>query len=304
MSSKVQYLAGKGLISAPAWMPSNMHFECIMGSVAYGVAADDSDLDIYGFAIPQKQVIFPHLAGELEGFGKKGPRFEGWQQHHVFEADSLGGKGRSYDLQIFSIVRFFHLAMENNPNMLDALFCPENCILHCTRLAQRVRDNRRLFLHKGSYHKFRGYAHAQLHRMRGDKAAPQGRRRETVEKHGFDVKFAYHILRLLDECEQILESGDLVLGRNREIMKEVRRGEWTEQQVREHLASREIVLEELYRTSTIPHGPDEGKLRALLLDCLEEHFGSLAAVVARPDAAERALAEIRATLEHYGGRPE
>lgn len=139
--------------------------------------------------------------------------------------------------------------------------------------------------------------------MRGDRERPEGKRKTIVDQYGWDVKFGYHVLRLLDEAEQILETGDLVLGRNREILKEVRRGEWTEARVREHFAERETYLAGLYEKSSLPHSPDHAKIGALLLDCLEEHYGSLSAVVARPDAADRALAEIRANLDRYGIRP-
>jgi len=55
--------------------------------------------------------------------------------------------------------------MENNPNMCDSLFVPQRCVLYASKVGQLVRDNRKLFLHKGSYHKFRGYAYAQLHKI-------------------------------------------------------------------------------------------------------------------------------------------
>lgn len=41
-----------------------------MGSIAYGVFADQSDRDIYGFCILPKEDVFPHLAGEIPGFGQ------------------------------------------------------------------------------------------------------------------------------------------------------------------------------------------------------------------------------------------
>ena len=72
-----------------------------------------------------------------------------------------------------------------------------------------VRDNRRLFLSKEAWKKFRGYAQAQLKKM-NDKQ-PEGKRKEIVDRYGFDVKFAYHIIRLMDEAEQILLDGDLDL---------------------------------------------------------------------------------------------
>jgi hypothetical protein len=56
--------------------------------------------------------------------------------------------------------------MENNPNMVDALFLPRRCVLHSTPIYEHVRENRTMFLHKGSWHKFRGYAYSQLSKIR------------------------------------------------------------------------------------------------------------------------------------------
>jgi hypothetical protein len=72
MPSTLKTLTDKGLIQPPKWLPDNVHYETMMGSVAYGVSGDTSDVDIYGFAIPPKEMVFPHLAGEIEGFSTKG----------------------------------------------------------------------------------------------------------------------------------------------------------------------------------------------------------------------------------------
>jgi hypothetical protein len=34
--STLQRLAERGLVKAPRWLPANVHYETIMGSVAYG----------------------------------------------------------------------------------------------------------------------------------------------------------------------------------------------------------------------------------------------------------------------------
>jgi len=142
-----------------------VQYETIMGSVAYGVSSDTSDLDLYGWAIPPKEDIFPHLRGEIPGFGREAKRFGVYQEHHVEDQDALAGHGRLYDLTIFGIVKFFSLAMENNPNVIDCLFTPATCVLHSTRVGNLVRENRRLFLHKGAWPKFKGYAYSQLHKL-------------------------------------------------------------------------------------------------------------------------------------------
>lgn len=303
MASTVQSLTKAGLIGPPTWLPSNVHLEVVMGSQAYGVADEESDFDIYGFCIPPKGLVFPHLAGNIPGFGRQIPHFEQYQQHHIHDPNALGGRGRSYDFSIFSIAKFFHLAMENNPNMVDALFVPQNCVLHQTQVAQMVRESRRLFLHKGSWFKFKGYAYSQFHKMRGERlrTRPEGKRKEGVEKFGFDLKFAYHVVRLIDECEQILEFGDLELGRNREQLKAIRAGEWTEDQVRQYFTSKEVQLEALYHRSTLRHTPDEGAIKALLLSCLEEHYGSLEGAVVQQDVAVIALRELDGVLARYRG---
>jgi hypothetical protein len=94
----MQRLADQGLIKPPRWLPGNVQYETIMGSVAYGVSSDTSDLDVYGWAIPLKEEIFPHLRGEILGFGKARSRFEVYQEHHIHDRDALarrrgGGRG-------------------------------------------------------------------------------------------------------------------------------------------------------------------------------------------------------------------
>ena len=296
--SVVQQLTKRNLVHPPRFLPPNVHYETMMGSVAYGVSSDTSDTDIYGFCIPEKEQVFPHLRGEIPGFGNQIQRFEQWQEHHVMDKQALGGKGREYDFTIFSIVKYFQLCMENNPNMIDSLFTPQSCVLHITQIGQMVRENRRLFLHKGAWHKFKGYAYSQMHKM-DSKQPPDGKRRELVDTYGYDVKFAYHVVRLLDEVEQILTESDIDLQRNREQLKSIRRGEWKREDIHEHFTRRERELESVYATSKLPHGPAEEQIRRLLMECLEHHYGSLSDCVVDVNPAATTIAEIQASLERY-----
>jgi predicted nucleotidyltransferase len=132
--STLQRLTDRGLVKPPRWLPGNVQYETIMGSVAYGVSSDTSDVDVYGWAIPPKDDLFPHLRGEVLGFGSPRPCFEQYQEHHIQDQDALAGHGRTYDLTIYGIIKFFNLAMENNPNVIDSLFTPVNCVLHSTRV--------------------------------------------------------------------------------------------------------------------------------------------------------------------------
>jgi uncharacterized protein len=293
--STLQRLTDRGLVKPPRWLPANVQYETIMGSVAYGVSADTSDVDLYGWAIPPKDDVFPHLRGEVLGFGRQGKRFEQFQEHHVRDPDALAGHGRTYDLTIFGIVKFFALAAENNPNIIDSLFTPATCVLHSTRVGNLVRENRRLFLHRGAWPKFKGYAYSQLHKLAIKE--PTGKRAELVAEHGYDTKFAYHVVRLLGEAEQILLEGDIDLQRDNERLKAIRRGEWTEARLRQWAADKEADLERAYAESKLPATLDEDRVKALLLSCLEEHYGSLEGCLVQPDRAVAALRSIQAELD-------
>jgi predicted nucleotidyltransferase len=266
-----------------------------MGSQAYGVNTDDSDLDVYGFCIPPKDLVFPHLAGEIPGFGQQVQRFEQWSEHHVRDPN----KKVEYDFAVFSIVKYVQLCMENNPNMIDSLFTSRQCVIHSTPVSEHLRENRKLFLHKGSWHKFKGYAYAQMAKIRNKVNASNEKRAETIAKHGYDLKFAYHIVRLLNEVEQILVEGDLDLQRNRAQLKEIRRGEWSLEQVENYFESKEKLLEATYAASKLPHGPDEAVIKKILLECMELHYGDLGTAIKRDVNVEGLVRDLRTVLDRY-----
>jgi predicted nucleotidyltransferase len=206
------------------------------------------------------------------------------------DPSARAGKGAAYDLTIYSVVKFFRLLTDNNPNIIDALFVPRHCILHSTAIGELVRENRKLFLHKGCWARFKGYAYAQVHKMRTKK--PEGGRQKIVDEFGYDVKFAYHVVRLLNEVEQILIEHDLDLAQNKEQLKAIRRGEWTHAQVEQYFTDKEKQLESVYLNSTLPAVANEAAIKQLLLQCLEQHYGSLHECVAKLGSAENALLEI------------
>ena len=275
MSSIIQRLTKNKLISPPKFLPNAIQMEVVMGSVAYGVSGDSSDMDIYGFCIPNRDDVFPHTRGEIPGFGTQINRFAQYQQHHIIDGAAAGGKGQEYDFTIYSIVKYFQLCMENNPNMIDSLFVPRRCILYSTQVGEMVRENRQLFLHKGAWHKFKGYAYSQLHKAENSVPEEGSTRRADYDKYGYSTKFAYHVVRLISEVEMILVEGDLDLTRNREQLKAIRRGEWSKDQLREFFNTKEKHLESLYLSSSLRQKPVEKAIRQLLLDCLEHHYGSL-----------------------------
>ena len=293
MSSIIKHLKKQNLINPPHYVHDSLQYEVMMGSIAYGVSSNVSDIDVYGFCIPNKDIIFPHLKGEIRGFGRQIQNFDQYQQHHVIDPSNQ----KEYDMSIYNIVKYFQLVMDNNPNMIDSLFVPRRCILYTTKIGEMVRERRKDFLHKGCFHKLKSYAFSQMHKMRIKN--PEGKRKELIEKYGYDVKFAYHVVRLLNECEQILIEHDLDLERNREQLKDIRNGQWTMNQIEEYFYSKEKQLEELYIKSDLPHSPDEDKIKELLLNCLEEHFGTLDGAIVRDNNIGEMISELETLIRRY-----
>ena len=295
--STLQRLTDRGLVKPPRWLPGNVQYETIMGSVAYGVSSDTSDVDVYGWAIPPKEDIFPHLRGEIPGFGKPGRSgSSSYQEHHVEDRDALAGHGRTYDLTIFGIVKFFALAMENNPNIIDspvharrpasctapgsATSCGRTAGCSCTR---------------GPGPSSRGTPTASCTSWRSSSRRASGP--NWSPSTASTPSSATTSSGCIGEVEQILMEGDIDLQRNNEQLKAIRRGEWTEERLRQWFADKESHLERAYAESTLRATPDEARIKALLLDCLEEHYGSLEGCVVDPDRAVVALRNIQAELD-------
>ena len=293
----IQKLEEKHIISPPSWLANNCHYLAIVGSESYGAnIAGSSDCDIQGFCIPPKDDIFPHLRGEIKGFGEQKKQFEVWQQHHCVDPSN----NKEYDFGIYSIVKFFDLAMQNNPNMLDIISVPTNCIKHITSIGQMVRDKRTIFYHAGCFHKFRGYAFQQMSKIEKGVSRENSKRKDLIEKFGYDTKFLMHVVRLALECEQLLLTGELDLQRDSQILLSIRRGEWTLEDGKKWWVEKERDLERAYiNCKVLPHVPRESEIKELFLSCLEAHYGTLtAAVIVNPDI-DNLVKDLENILEKY-----
>lgn len=272
----------------------NIQYETIMGSTAYGVSSDSSDVDLYAFTIPPKGIVFPHTAGYISGFGKQPPNFKVFQQHHI-KKDST-----EYDVAVYNIVDYFQLLMDNNPNIVDSLFTREQSVTYSSKIGNMVKDQRRIFLHKGAWHRFKGYAYAQMKKLKNKNANTNSKRSWSIMQHGYDVKHAYHIVRLLNEVEQILMYGDIDLMQNNDQLKDIRSGEWSLDFLELYFDNKQITLEKLYQDSSLQKYPDESIIKQLLLDCLEEFYGSITKdELNMVDSAESTLIEIKKLVNKY-----
>ena len=118
-------------------------FRCISGSFAYGTNRDDSDIDRRGiFAIPPDSYFKLNKPPE-----------------QVSDPNN--------DTSYYTIHRFFQLAVQGNPNILEFFWVPEDCIEISTPEWERIKAIRQTFITKGVLDAFCGYAAAQIKKAKG-----------------------------------------------------------------------------------------------------------------------------------------
>jgi uncharacterized protein len=118
-------------------------FECIAGSRAYGTTTSTSDEDIRG--------IFGVPAGAYLGL--------------VRPADQVGDERGN--VVYYSLRRVIELLAQANPNILELLFMPEDCVLKTSSEMRMLIEHSHLFVSKQCADTHAGYAMSQIKKARG-----------------------------------------------------------------------------------------------------------------------------------------
>ena len=129
--------------------------------------------------------------------------------------------------------------------------------------------------------------------------SPLTKRQQDIIINSYSTKFAYHIVRLMLEVEQIMAEHDLDIQRNSDILKTIRNGEWTFEDIESWFDNKEKSLETLYANSTLPSRPNEAKIKALLMECLEMHYGSLETVIQISPQMSNLVDDLKRLVEKY-----
>lgn len=114
--------------------------QAISGSKAYGLDTPQSDTDIKGVFFLPKAVFYG--LGTVEQVNNE-----------------------SNDMVYYELGRFFDLLLRNNPNILELLNTPEQCVLYRHPLMDEVKPE--LFLSKLCRESFAGYAQSQIRKAKG-----------------------------------------------------------------------------------------------------------------------------------------
>jgi hypothetical protein len=124
----------------------------LTGSRLYGIDNPESDYDYKGICIPPFQYFFGDSNfDQLDSF---------------VDPDCLYPVLTNTDSQIYNLKKYVHLALLNNPNILELLWVASEHYVVKTQLADRLIALRELFLSTKVYHSYSGYAYAQIKRVK------------------------------------------------------------------------------------------------------------------------------------------
>lgn len=100
-----------------------------------------------------------------------------------------------------------------------------------------------------------------------------GNREELLLKYGFDTKFASHLIRLMLEGVELLETGEIKFPlKERQLILDVKLGKWPINKILDFSNDLEKKLEELALISTLPDKPNVKALEEFTIKTLRKYI--------------------------------
>jgi hypothetical protein len=228
----------------------------LVGSTVHGVTVDSADdRDEMGICIEPPE----YVAGLRV--------FEQW----VYRTQPEGARSGPGDLDrtVYSLRKWCRLALAGNPTVMLLLHVPDD---QCTIIegpGRELRANKQWFASRRAGRAYLGYMQRQRYRMTGERGQMRVNRPELIERHGYDTKYAGHVLRLGYQGIEFLESGRLSLplrDRERSRVLEVRNGRVSFEEVLAEADELQRRLESLLEDSPLPDRADHDAVNTFLVD--------------------------------------
>ena len=136
----------------------------IRGSHAYGTNVETSDTDYAG--------VFIQSIDDILGFGYK---------------EQINDDKN--DIVLYEIKRFLDLLSSNNPNILEILNTPEDCIIYKHPIFDEILNNRDKFITKACKNSFAGYAVQQIKKAKGQNKKQNWEKDKVTRKDVIDFVY-------------------------------------------------------------------------------------------------------------------
>ncbi|MEK6642634.1 MAG: nucleotidyltransferase domain-containing protein [Planctomycetota bacterium] len=206
-------------------------YKCVIGSQAYGLVDEGSDIDRRG-------VLLPSADAHWSIFGVP-EQLENEPTQECY-----------WELQ-----KFLLLGLKANPNILECMFTP--IVEHSTPLADEMLSLRGCFVSKLIYQTYNGYVLSQFKKL-GQDVRNRG---EIKWKH------AMHLIRLLHSGVAALQTGvvPVRVEQHRDKLLAIRRGQMAWDEVEQWRLSLHAQFEESFANCSLPERPDYDRVNAFLV---------------------------------------
>jgi len=206
-------------------------YRCVVGSRAYGLEEDGSDVDRRGIYLPPADPQWS-LLGVPEQL----------ERHETQECYS-------------ELEKFLRLALRANPNVLECLYSP--LVEEASPLAEELLAMRDCFLATQVYQTYNGYVMSQFKKLDQD----------LRNKGEIRWKHAMHLVRILISGITILRDGEVAVrvGENRDRLLEIRRGEVSWHDVGDWCKELHREFDAAFGDTLLPDHPDYDRVDAFLL---------------------------------------
>lgn len=206
-------------------------YQCVVGSRAYGLSRDESDVDRRGIYLPPAELH--------------------WSIYGVPEQL----EDRDTDECYWELQKFMVLALKANPNILECLYTP--IVKKTSEISDGLLARREIFLSKLVYQTYNGYVMSQFRRLEQDLR----NREEPSWKH------AMHLIRLLLQgisilCEQRVPVN---VETHRAELLAIRDGKMSWDQVNHWRLTLHREFEDAYRETQLPDSPDYAEANRILV---------------------------------------
>jgi len=245
--------------------PSNLLYLCYRGSVSHNTYVPNTDpnsvddIDLLGvFISPPEYYI-------------------GLSQHKLENPTTIEVmkeiNGILYDCVFYEIRHFIGMALRCNPNIFSALWVSPEYRLITNHHFVPFLFSRNIFVGKQQLFKsFTGYANGQLKEMtQYNKSGYMGeKRKKIIDKFGYDVKNASHLVRLLHMGIEALNTGEVKVLRDVDanMLIDIKLGRWKLDEVQ--MYSHELFrrARKAYEDSTLREEPDVKTAEQILMTIL------------------------------------
>lgn len=205
--------------------------QVVIGSQAYGLAGEDSDIDRRGVFLPRAD--------------------HQWSLYGVPEQIEDDRSQECY----WELRKTLVLALKGNPNVLECLYSP--IVPFATPLGRELLALRDRLLSQLVFQTYNGYVLSQFKKLQGD-----------LRNHGqIKWKHVMHLIRLLLAGVHAMRHGEIIVdvGSHRDELLAIRRGEIPWEQIDARRLALHAELNDALANTPLPERPDYAAANAFLI---------------------------------------